>query len=105
MEIDSTVEIASGVEMPLLGLGTWQATGNEAYDAVRSALELGYRHIDTATMYRNEDQVGRALRRQRRRPRRGLRHDEAPAGSRGLRSARRSRRASTRSASSTSTSG
>jgi diketogulonate reductase-like aldo/keto reductase len=47
--------------MPLLGLGTWQAGGREAYDAVRAALDVGYRHIDTATMYGNEDQVGRAL--------------------------------------------
>ena len=61
MDMKSTVEIAPGVELPLLGLGTWQASGNEAYAAVRVALELGYRHIDTATMYRNEDQVGRAL--------------------------------------------
>jgi diketogulonate reductase-like aldo/keto reductase len=61
MDMQSTVEIAPGVEMPLLGLGTWQTTGNETYTAVRAALELGYRHIDTATMYRNEDQVGRAL--------------------------------------------
>jgi 2,5-diketo-D-gluconate reductase A len=57
-----TVTIAPGVEMPLLGLGTWQARGSEAYDAVRAALELGYRHIDTATMYGNEREVGRALR-------------------------------------------
>jgi 2,5-diketo-D-gluconate reductase A len=61
METKRTVEIANGVEMPLLGLGTWLATGREAYDAVLAALELGYRHIDTATMYGNEDQVGSAL--------------------------------------------
>ncbi len=61
MQTTHTVEIAPGVQMPLLGLGTWQATGNEAYEAVRAALEIGYRHIDTATMYGNEDQVGRAL--------------------------------------------
>ena len=61
MEITQTVEIASGVQMPLLGLGTWEATGREAHDAVRSALETGYRHIDTATVYRNEEQVGKAL--------------------------------------------
>jgi diketogulonate reductase-like aldo/keto reductase len=48
--------------MPLLGLGTWQLRGREAYDTVRTALDIGYRHIDTATMYGNEDQVGRALR-------------------------------------------
>jgi 2,5-diketo-D-gluconate reductase A len=61
MQTRRTVEIATGVEMPLLGLGTWEATGNEAYEAVRTALAVGYRHIDTATMYGNEQQVGRAL--------------------------------------------
>jgi 2,5-diketo-D-gluconate reductase A len=57
-----TITIAPGVELPLVGLGTWQANGRDAYDAVRCALDLGYRHIDTATMYANEREVGRALR-------------------------------------------
>ena len=57
-----TVTIADGVAIPLLGLGTWQASDEEAYDAVRTALELGYRLIDTATMYGNEAAVGRAVR-------------------------------------------
>jgi 2,5-diketo-D-gluconate reductase A len=57
-----TVTIAPGVEMPLVGLGTWQANGSKAYDAVRHALDVGYRHIDTATMYGNEAAVGRAVR-------------------------------------------
>ena len=48
--------------MPLLGFGTWQARGDKCYNAVRVALEVGYRHIDTATMYGNEAEVGRALR-------------------------------------------
>jgi diketogulonate reductase-like aldo/keto reductase len=47
--------------MPLLGLGTWQANGREAAEAVRRALEVGYRHLDTATMYANEEEVGRAV--------------------------------------------
>jgi len=47
--------------MPLLGLGTWLAHGRSAEQAVLTALELGYRLIDTAQMYRNEEQVGRAL--------------------------------------------
>ena len=47
--------------MPLLGLGTWQMRGRSARDAVRHALDLGYRHVDTATMYRNEEQVGGAV--------------------------------------------
>ena len=55
------VELASGARMPLLGLGTWLAAGRQAADAVLRALELGYRLIDTATMYGNEDQVGRAV--------------------------------------------
>lgn len=59
--IAQTVDIGAGVRMPVLGLGTWQASGRAAHDAVLRALELGYRHIDTATMYRNEDQVGRAV--------------------------------------------
>ncbi len=49
------------VEMPLLGFGTWQLRGDSAYQAVRDALEAGYRHLDTATMYGNEAEVGRAL--------------------------------------------
>ena len=48
-------------EMPLVGFGTWQLHGELAYEATRHALQAGYRHIDTATMYRNEEQVGRAL--------------------------------------------
>lgn len=47
--------------MPLLGFGTWQIRGDAAYQAVRHALDAGYRHIDTATMYGNEAEVGRAL--------------------------------------------
>ncbi|MBD0293397.1 MAG: aldo/keto reductase [Jiangellaceae bacterium] len=47
--------------MPLLGFGTWQLRGRKAYDSVRQALHVGYRHIDTATMYRNEAEIGRAL--------------------------------------------
>ncbi|MGK5681934.1 aldo/keto reductase [Actinoplanes sp. URMC 104] len=50
------------IEMPLLGFGTWQLRGDAAYQAVRDALEAGYRHLDTATMYGNEAEVGRALR-------------------------------------------
>jgi diketogulonate reductase-like aldo/keto reductase len=53
--------LPAGGRMPLLGFGTWQIKGQECYDAVRTALDVGYRHIDTATVYRNEDQVGRAL--------------------------------------------
>jgi 2,5-diketo-D-gluconate reductase A len=57
-----TVPLPGEVLMPLVGFGTWQATGSQGYDAVRAALDVGYRHIDTATAYGNEDEVGRALR-------------------------------------------
>ena len=55
--------LADGTEIPLLGLGVWQVPeGRECEDAVRWALEAGYRHIDTAQAYGNERSVGRALR-------------------------------------------
>lgn len=50
-----------GADIPLLGLGTWQSEGDDARHAVQTALELGYRHVDTATGYGNEAQVGRGL--------------------------------------------
>ena len=55
--------LADGNEIPLLGLGVWQVPdGPECENAVRWALELGYRHVDTAQAYGNEASVGRALR-------------------------------------------
>ena len=56
-----TVTIADGVELPLVGFGTWQVTGRRGYEAIRYALTTGYRHIDTATMYGNEREVGQAV--------------------------------------------
>jgi len=56
-----SVDLGNGVAMPMLGFGTWQLQGELAYEATRHALLIGYRHIDTATMYRNEEQVGRAI--------------------------------------------
>ena len=59
-----TRTLASGAEMPVLGLGVWQmAAGKETEQAVEWALEAGYRLIDTAALYRNEESVGAALRR------------------------------------------
>jgi 2,5-diketo-D-gluconate reductase B len=52
---------ADGLNMPKLGLGTWPMKGAECQRAVESAIALGYRHIDTAEMYGNEDAVGAAL--------------------------------------------
>lgn len=50
-----------GLNMPKLGLGTWPMVGEDCTRAVLQALELGYRHIDTAAGYQNEDAVGAAL--------------------------------------------
>src|SRR3989344_682024 len=47
--------------MPILGFGTWQLSGEICHGAVKKALEIGYRHIDTAEMYANEEEVGRAI--------------------------------------------
>src|SRR4051794_18613987 len=55
------VAFEGGGGVPVLGFGTWQITGQEAVRATALALEVGYRHIDTATMYGNESQVGKAL--------------------------------------------
>ena len=49
------------VEIPAVGLGTWQSSREDAYTAVRAAVDCGYRHIDTAYVYENEDAVGKAV--------------------------------------------
>src|SRR5271167_3263250 len=56
-----TVTLNNGLEMPALGLGVFQTPPDETRDAVRAALEAGYRHIDTAAAYGNERQVGEAM--------------------------------------------
>jgi 2,5-diketo-D-gluconate reductase A len=56
------VVLNNGVEIPQLGFGTYQIAPREARDATLAALEVGYRHIDTAEMYANERQVGQAVR-------------------------------------------
>ncbi|HEX4216398.1 MAG TPA: aldo/keto reductase [Candidatus Dormibacteraeota bacterium] len=56
------VALHDGGAIPIIGFGTWQLRGREAYEAVRYALEVGYRHIDTAAAYGNESEVGRAVR-------------------------------------------
>ncbi len=50
-----------GVEIPAIGLGTWQSSRPDAYAAVRAAVDCGYRHVDTAYVYENEDAVGKAV--------------------------------------------
>lgn len=63
MDIHSTITLNNRTKIPTLGLGVYKSLeGEEAYNAVRWALEAGYRHIDTAALYGNETSVGRALR-------------------------------------------
>ena len=60
---DTHATLNTGLQLPLIALGVYQSTpGVETYNAVKWALELGYRHIDTAAMYQNEEDVGRAVR-------------------------------------------
>jgi diketogulonate reductase-like aldo/keto reductase len=53
--------LSNGVKVPKVGLGTWQSSKEDAYNATLCALKLGYRHIDTAYAYQNEDAVGKAI--------------------------------------------
>lgn len=57
----ATTVSVQGVEVPKLGLGTWLLTGDDCREAVRDALDLGYGHIDTASLYGNEEEVGQGL--------------------------------------------
>jgi 2,5-diketo-D-gluconate reductase A len=56
------VKLPGGGQLPMVGFGTWRLRGRAAHAAVLNALEAGYRHVDTATMYANEAEVGQALR-------------------------------------------
>jgi diketogulonate reductase-like aldo/keto reductase len=61
MDIEQVPLLRGRVTMPIVGLGTYALWGDEGVRAVRVALDVGYRHIDTATMYGNEAEIGRAL--------------------------------------------
>jgi diketogulonate reductase-like aldo/keto reductase len=60
--LEQTYELKSGFAMPVLALGTWELRGDECVLTVQDAVELGYRHIDTAELYENEAEIGQALR-------------------------------------------
>lgn len=59
----ATITLNTGAKIPQLGLGTWRSTEGQAYDAVLHAIkETGYVHIDSAAIYKNEEEVGKAIR-------------------------------------------
>jgi len=61
-DINGTVTLNNGVEMPYFGLGTWQsAAGSEVKNAILFAIDAGYKLIDTATLYQNEKSIGEAI--------------------------------------------
>jgi diketogulonate reductase-like aldo/keto reductase len=60
--MEQTQKLNNGLDMPRLGLGVWQSeNGKETIDAIHWALDAGYRHVDTARIYRNEEAVGKAI--------------------------------------------
>lgn len=61
ISLDTKVKLNNGLEMPIFGLGTYQARKGEAREAVLHALKVGYRLIDTASMYGNEEEIGEAI--------------------------------------------
>ncbi len=61
MILDENYTLSNGIKIPKIGLGVWEIPNKEAIEAVKSALNIGYRHIDTAEAYGNEEGVGLAL--------------------------------------------
>src|SRR5215471_18253749 len=62
MSVAAHVVQAHGARIPVIGLGTWELRGRTCTRVVEQALELGYRHVDTAELYDNEGEVGEGLR-------------------------------------------
>ena len=55
------ITLSSGSKMPVLGLGTWQLRGDISRSVIKMAYQLGYRHIDTAWFYNNQEEIGQAF--------------------------------------------
>ncbi|MBS3988052.1 MAG: aldo/keto reductase [Erysipelothrix sp.] len=58
-----TQKLLNGVEIPAIGLGTWKIPNDQVADIIVEAIKIGYRHIDTASIYKNEEGVGEGIRR------------------------------------------
>ena len=61
MILEEKYKLYNGIEIPKLGLGTWLISDNDAVQAVKDAVKIGYRHIDTAQAYQNENGVGKGI--------------------------------------------
>ena len=61
MESEKLFVLNNGVKMPSIGFGTYQLRGEEAFQPTVDAINTGYRLVDSATIYRNEKEVGRAI--------------------------------------------
>lgn len=62
MILQENYKLSNGVEIPKLGLGTWFIADDQIAEAIKEAVKLGYRHIDTAQAYQNERGVGEGIR-------------------------------------------
>lgn len=61
MILEEKYRLSNGVEIPKLGLGTWLIRNEDVAEAVKEAVKIGYRHIDTAQAYQNESGVGEGI--------------------------------------------
>ena len=55
------MRLTNGIEIPSLGLGTWQLPPDNVYDLINEAINVGYRHIDCSPVYMNEKEIGSSL--------------------------------------------
>ncbi|ORY89807.1 NADP-dependent oxidoreductase domain-containing protein [Leucosporidium creatinivorum] len=63
MSFGKTITLNNGVKLPQIGLGTWQSAPGQVQDAVEAAIKAGYRHIDAAVIYGNQNEVAEGIRR------------------------------------------
>ncbi|GFH31692.1 glyoxal reductase, partial [Haematococcus lacustris] len=62
MPLPASIQLRNGVALPTVGLGTFKASGQELVTAVQAALAVGIRHIDTAEIYKNQEQIMQGIR-------------------------------------------